>query len=406
MSSNTIITPTIIAKEGLFQLENNLVMANNVHTEYKKEFVKIGDSVNIRRPVKFTSTDGATLAKQDVKESYTSITIDTRKHVGWGFNTNDLTLKIEEYAKRYLEPAGIRLANDIDYALCQLYSAFWLSAGTPGTTPNQFSMLGDIATVMDNGAVPDDGNRKLVLTPAARWSMADAMKGIYDNSMPRDMVRKGMLGQLANFSIYGDQNTPMHTTGARVTDPAILVKGANQTSNSDPTALSMSFAIDGFVADTADSVKAGDVFTIANVYAVNPVSKATTGQLQRFVVNTSATPASGIIAALNISPAIVTTGAYQNVDSVPANDALITFMGSTSTAYAQNLAFHRNAMALVTVPLMLPDGAAFKARIQHNGISLRVVKDYSIIDDEDIIRLDILFGKKAIYRDLGARLWG
>lgn len=404
--STSLLTPSIIAMEGLFQLENNTVMAGNVYTEYRKEFVKIGDTVTIRKPVKFASTSGATLQRQDVQEGSTSIVISTRKHVGWAFVSQDLTLTIDKYSERYIKPAGIRLANDVDTSLTGLYSSLWMSAGTPGTTPNAFSTLGDMATVLDNGAVPDDGDRKLVLNPAARWSMADALKGIYDNSMPRDMVRKGLLGQLANFEIYGDQNVARHTTGTRTGDTAVLVNGNNQHSNTTPTANSQAaFSFKGFTADSG-SVKAGDVFTIASVYAVNPVSKVSTGQLQRFViVSDSTTPSSGIATA-TISPAIVTTGAYQNVDSAPVDGAAVTFMGAASTVYPQNLAFHKNALALVTVPLILPDGATFKARVQNGGISIRVVKDYSIIDDEDIIRLDIMYGVKAIYPDLGGRLWG
>lgn len=403
--SNNIVTSSMIAKEGLFQLHNSLVMSMLVHREYKKEFVKVGNSVSIRKPVRFTSTDGATLNKQDVTEGTTSITINKRKHVAWGFVSEDMTLSIEKYSERYLQPAGIQLGNDVDYDLTGLYSELSLSGGTPGTTPSSFASLGTLAGYQDDAAVPDDGKRRLVLNPAARWSMADALKGVYDNSMPKDFIRKGLLGKVANYQIYGDQNIVQHTCGARVDDAAILVDNGTLNSNSSPQADSMTMHFDGFGADTANSLVVGDVLTIADVYEVNPINKQTTGRLRQFVVTANVTP-SGNEADVTISPAIVSTGPYQNVDAAPVDGAAVTVMGTNSTAFPQNLAFHRNALALVMCPLALPDGAAFKARSSHDGVSMRVVKDFSIIDDEDIIRLDILYGVKAIYPGLGARYWG
>lgn len=403
--SNSLLTPTVIAREGLMQLKNNLVMAMNVHREYKNEFVKIGDSVTIRRPVKFTAVSGATRQNQDAKEGSTSITIGDRWHTSWAFTTQDLTLTIEKYSERYIKPAIIVLANKVDSRLLSLYYTLWMSAGTPGTTPNSFSQLGDLATILDEGAVPDDMMRKLVLSPKARWSMADALKGIYDASMPKELIRKGLLGRLANFDIFGDQNVATHTTGLLNGTP--IVDGANQHSNSTPTVLSQTLHIDGPTASQTGWAKAGDVFTIADVYSVNPVSKASTGRLQQFTVLADANSGSGAgDTDLTIAPAIVTSGAYQTVDSVPADDAAITFLGTASTSYPQNLGFHKNALALVTVPLQLPESAGFKARVQSDGYSMRVVKDYDIDNDEEIIRLDIMFGVKSIYPELGGRLWG
>lgn len=403
--SNTLLTPTVIANEALMQLENSLVMTGNVHRQYKNEFVKVGDTVTIRRPVKFVAKDGAALQSQEVKESSDTIVIDTRKHVSWPFSSQDLTLTIEKYAERYIKPAGIELGNVVDVALASLYWAFWKSSGTPGVTPNSFAVLGDAATMLDEAAVPDDGQRKLILNPKARWALADALKGIYDNSMPKELIRKGKLGTLANFEIFGDQNVKMHTTGLLNGTP--LVDGASQHSNTTPTALTTTLHIDGPTASQTAWAKQGDVFTIAGVFSVNPRNRTTTGRLQQFTVTATVNSGGGAgDTDLVISPPIVTTGAYQTVDSIPADDAALTFLGAASTSYPQNLAYHKNALALVMCPLVLPDSAGFKARVTDNGVSIRVVKDYSIIDDEETVRLDILFGGKAIYADLGSRLWG
>src|SRR3990167_886970 len=403
--ANVLVTPTIIANEAIMQLENNLVMGQNVHLDYKKEFVKIGQSVSIRKPVKFEAISGTTRQHQDVQEGTFSLSIDQHFHTSWGFSAVDLTLTVEQYNERYISPATIVLANKVDLSLAGLSSSLWASGGTPGTTPNTFAALGNQAALMDDMAVPDDGRRKLVLNPRSRWAMADGLKGIFDAAMAKDMIRKGLLGKLANFELYGDQNIRRHTNGVHGGTP--LVDAPVATSNSTPQATSQTLHIDGATASQANWAKAGDVFTIADVYDVNPVSKETTGSLKQFVVVDTVTSGAGAgDTDLTISPAIVTSGPYQNVSAIHVDGAAITFVGSPSVVYPQNLAYHRNALALVFVPLELPDSVNFKARTQHEGYSLTVVKDYDIDNYEEVIRVDERFGVKAIYPDTGTRLWG
>lgn len=406
--ANTLITPQIIAKEALFHLENNVIMGQNVHRQYKREFVKIGDSVTIRKPVKFIAVDGAARSNQDVIEQTTSIVINQRKHVSWNFSTVDLTLTIEEYAERYIKPAMIQLANQIDRSLCVEGAAeFFNQSGTPGTTPADFTALANTAQKMDEEPVPDDGMRKLVLNPAARWAMADGMGGtgsggIFNADIVHGMVRRGMLGQLANFDIYGDQNIAVHTvgqyTGAPLVNDAAFVNDTNVIN------------FDGMVGAQVGALVKGDIFTIDGVFSVNDVSKESTGVLQQFVVLADVTTAAGAGAA-TVFPTLndgttASTAAYQTVSALPADNAPITIVGTANTGYPQNLAFHENALALVTIPLELPDSATFKARADWRGYSIRVIKDYDIDTDEEIIRLDILYGVKAIYPELGVRLWG
>ena len=402
--ANAIITPSMIAKEALMQLENNLVMGNNVHKEYKKEFVKVGSSVSIRKPVKFVASDGATRVNQDVEEATTTFSIDKRKHVSWKFSTNDLTMSIEQYSERYIRPAMIALANQVDADLCALYKNVFNFSGTAGTTPATFAALGGAARKLDECAVPDDGMRKLVLNPAARWSMADALKTTYNPGIASDMVRKGLLGQVANFEIFGDQNIKSHTKGTATGTP--LVNGGSQNvtyAASTAGGTSQSLVTDGWTNSVTGILKAGDKFTIAGVYSVNPISKVSTGNLQQFTVLADAdSGASTGPATLSISPAIITSGPYQTVDAAPADNAAITVLAS----YAANLAFHKNAFGLVTCPLELPDGAAFKARESSDGLSVRVVKDYDIANDDDIIRLDILYGTKVLYPEMACVLLG
>ncbi len=399
--ANTLLTPTVIAKEALMQLENVLGMASNVHREYKKEFVKIGEIVTIRKPVKFRAKDGAVLDTVDVLERSTSVVINKRKHVAWKFSSAELTLTIEEYAKRYIRPAMIALANQVDVDGLALYKDIYNCVGTPGTTPNSFANVALVSRRLSDEAVPQDA-WKLVLNPAAAWAIAGGQIALYNPDLVKQTYQKGTIGPVAGFNAMMDQNVDVHTVGAYGGTP--LMAGATAEG-------ATSLATDGWTASTM-VLKAGDVFTIAGVYAVNPVSGKSTGVLRQFVATADVTSAGGGTATIPISPVIYSAAAnetylpYQTVTALPADNAAITVMGTASTPYPMNLGFHENAFGLVTVPIELPDGAAFKARESYNGLSVRVVKDYDITNDEDIIRLDIMYGWKTLYPELGCRLIG
>lgn len=411
----TIVTPDMIAKEALMQLENNLVAANRVHREYKKEFTGgQGASVSIRKPVKFYTADGATRVNQDVEEKTTTITVDQRKHVSWKFATQDLTLSIEQYSERYIKPAMITLANTVDRSILGLYKAAWNSVGTPGNTPNSYAAVAGAAQRLDEMAVGSD-NRSMMLNPAAHYAVAGGqltLEAIGNKGV--GAYEESKVGRVAKFDTFSTQNIPNHTVGVATGSPA--VNGATQNvtyENAVGSNWSQTLATDGWTNSTTGILRAGDVFTIDGVYAVNPVpGEGATGKiqmpyLQQFTVLADANSgASTGPASLTISPPIITSGPFQTVSAAPANDAPITVLGTGGSAYPQNIGFHKNAFALVTVPLEMPDGAAFKARESHNGLSVRVVKDYDIDSDEDIIRLDILYGVKAVYPDLACRLWG
>lgn len=408
--ANTVVTPSMIAKEALFQLKNNLIFSNQVYRQYEKEFTGgQGSTVSIRKPVKFVTSDGATRVNQDVEEKTTSIVVDQRKHVSWNFSTQDLTLSIEEYSKRYIQPAVITLAQTMDAKGYDLYKAVWNAVGTPGTTPSNFASVAATAQRLDEMAVPP-ASRSVVLNPAAAYAIAGNQTTLaaWDGKV-KSAYEAATLGPIANLMTYSSQNIKNHTVGTKAGTP--LVNGAaqnvtyaNSTGNNTQTIIT-----DGWTASSA-VLKAGDIITFANTFAVNPVpqetSKTVLPYLQQFVVINDVTADGTGNATLTISPAIITSGPYQTVSAAPADNAAITVLGTASTAYPQNMAFHTNAFALVTVPLEMPDGAAFKARENADGLSIRVIKDYDISADVDIIRLDILYGWKAIYPDLAARLFG
>lgn len=406
--ANALITPSVIAKEALAQLENNLVMGNSVHREYKKEFVKVGTSVSIRKPVKFYTADGAVRINQDVEEANTSIAIDQRKHVSWKFSTQDLTLTIEDYSERYIKPAAITLAQTIDAKGYDLYKKVWNQVGTPGTVPGTYAEVSPVAQRMDEMAVPSE-HRYLALNPAAHYKIAGDQVGLQNPAMIKTAYEQAQIGRIAAMDAFSAQNVKSHAVGAHGGTPLVNGGSQNVTYAAAKNTNTQTLVTDGW-ANSTTVLKEGDVFTLAGVFAVNPVpGEGATGKtvlpyLQQFVVTADTASDGAGNATVSISPAIITSGPYQTVDAAPADNAQVSVIGTASTAYPQNLGFHKNAFALVTCPLEMPDGAPWKSRESHNGLSIRVVKDYDIATDDEIIRMDVLYGWKAIYPDLACRL--
>lgn len=392
VATNTLLTPSIISKETLVMLENNLVAAGKVNRQFENQFVKIGSSLTVRKPNQFAVSSGPALNVQNVVEPSTSITISNQKHVDFSFSSVELTLTIEEFSERYLKPGASQLANQLDYDVIGNWSQINNEVGTPGTVPANFAALAAVGQRMDEGAVPQDG-RCLILNPAAYWSMANGLTTLYVNKVAEPAL-KGYLANIANFEIYMDQNIQAQTLGAYAGTPT--VNGASQTGSSLVTA--------GWTASIADLLNVGDTFTIAGVFAVNPRSKQSTTHLQQFVVTAQASSSAGGASTLSIYPAITPTGAYQNVTASPANGAAITVVGTANTSYAQNLAFTRDCIGLVTVPLELPEGVDFKARETYKNISMRIIRAYDINNDVFPCRMDILYGTTCFYPELGCRL--
>jgi len=396
----TLLTPSIIAKESLMQLVNHLAMSRHVYTAFKNEFVKVGQTITVRMPNRFRSTKTQAISKTIIAEPSTSITMATQAHVAWEFSSVELTTTIEDYSKRYITPAVQTLANTVDDDLCGLYKYIANSVGTPGTTPATFAVLGNAQAVLSDNGVPSSG-RVGILNPDANWALADGLKGTFAQQVAKDIITKGYLGTIADLSLYEDQNIQRHTTGAFTAGATPLMLGATLTG-------ATTISTNGWDAGN-NTVKAGDVFTIAGVYDVNPLSGKSTGKLKKFTVRTNTTSIAGAMATLPISPTIVygATNPYSNVSALPLTTAALTFLGTESTEYPQNLIFRPEAFALVTVPIEMPSNVwGARESDPDAGLSIRVVKMYDIDADTEICRLDILYGMAAIYPELAVRLWG
>jgi hypothetical protein len=411
MPNTPLLVPSVIAKEALMQLKNALVFGKLAHRQYKKEFAKVGDTVTIRKPVKFVTQDGSTRQNQDVEEGSTSIKIDQRKHVSWNFSTQDLTLSIEDYSERYVKPAMITLAQTVDTYGAALYRKIWNVVGTPGTTPANYAAAGAVAQRMTEMAVPKQ-DRRAVMTSEAFHKIAGTLTTLNMPQQAADAWATGEIGNLAGLNTHESVNLRSHTVGTKAGTP--LVNGAGQVSLYRDVMKTgvQTLSTKGWTASSAGVLREGDVFTIGGVFAVNPVpgeggtGKTVLPYLQQFVVRSVANSDASGNAALTISPAIIVSGPYQTVSAAPADSAPITIVGAANQVFPQNLCFHKNALAMVTVPLEMPDSVLWKAQESAEGLSIRLVKDYDINSDAEIVRADILFGWEAIYPDLAVRLAG
>lgn len=416
--ANSVITPTRVVREGLILLDNMLVWPKLVYTDYADEFVEgTGRSVTIRRPVSYVGRETMVMSAQDTEEGSTTVSIDKIAGVDIQFSDIERTLDITDFRKRFLTPAMRTIANTIDRGIAAKVAGFWNHTGTIGNTMDSWADFARGPQRLDEMAVPDS-DRYAVLTSADGYGIASALTGVYVNNIAKTAIEEAELPKLAGIdNAYRSQNVTSVTTGTRTNGAGLLSNGASQTStwSSVKTTYAQDLICDGFGA--AATVKAGEVFTIgtlaAGMVAVNPVpsvtgSKPALPYLQQFVVTTDATADGSGNITLNISPPIITSGAYQTVSMTSANtnDLNLVFLGNASTTIPLNAAFHRNAIAFVNRPLVMPSGVTECARETYKGISMRFAPVWDGINSVQKWRLDVIYGVKTLDGRLGVRMSG
>jgi hypothetical protein len=394
----------MITRKALEILENNLVITRNVNRQYDDSFAvsgaKIGSTLRIRLPDRALVTDGAALQVQDDAEQSTTLTVASQKHIGVNFTTAELTLQLDDFAERVLKPRISQLASSIDADVANAYKAIFNTVGTPGVSPATALVLLQAQQKLNESAA-GMAPRYATVNPAANAGLVNGLSGFFNPTTTiSQQFKNGMMGTgvLGFDEINMSQSIKVHTTGSRA--GTILVNGAVSTQGQS------TISIDGLTGAT-DTVTVGDVFTIANVFAVNPQTRESTGSLQQFVVTAAQTGVSNALANMAISPPIYTsTNALATVDSFPADNAAVTFVGTASTSYPQNLIYHKDAITFATADLVMPQGVDMAARANHNGISLRVVRQYDINNDRMPCRIDVLYGFSTIRPQMACRLWG
>jgi len=399
--SNSILTIDMITRKSLEILENNLVITRNVNRQYDDSFAvngaKIGSTLRIRLPDRALVTDGAALQVQDDNEQFTTLTVASQKHIGVNFTSAELTMQLDDFAERVLKPRISQLASSIDADVANSYKFIGNTVGTPGTTPaTSLVLLQAQQKLNENAAVMNP--RYATVNPAANAGLVEGLKGLFN---PTDTIsrqfKNGMMGVgvLGFDEINMSQSIKQFTTGSRAatggtTSAAVTAEGA--------TSIAMTVG-------SGVTVKQGDVFTIANVYSVNPQTRESTGSLFQFVAVADATAVSTAI-TVTVAPIYSAANALATVDTLPTNSAAVVFVGAASTQYPQNLVYHKDAITFATADLLLPQGVDMAARAVHNGISLRVVRQYDINNDRLPCRIDVLYGFSVIRPQMGVRMWG
>ena len=409
--ANDFKNTSLVTRYAVKEFLNSLVMAAKVDRQLDEKNVfagKVGSSVQVRRPVLFEASSGAAISSTpDLEEGTVTVTLDQRKKVNFAVTSQDLTLNIEDANERYIKPAMQELAQQVESAIADSYSSIYNFSGTPGTTPSTFLAVGGAGSVMSKLGVPKKG-RCAFYDADASLALANGLSSVFPQKIANKAIEEAAIGRYAGFDIYESNSLAMHTVGVATGTP--LINGASQ----DTTyALSkdtdtQSLITDGWTNSTTGILKAGDVITIAGVNSVNRKTRQDTGSLAQFVVTADAdSGASTGPATLTISPAIITSGAFQTVTAAPADNAAITVVtGTGGTAYPQNLSFHKNAITLATAQLDTPSEGAVSSRENFDGISIRTVRQYNATSDETIYRFDILFGVKVQNAGFACRVTG
>ena len=401
--SNSILTIDMITRKALEILENNLVITRNVNRQYDDSFAvegaKIGSTLRIRLPDRALVTDGAALQVQDDNEQFTTLTVASQKHIGVNFTSAELTMQLDDFAERVLKPRISQLASSIDADVATSFKSIYQSVGTPGTVPSTSLVLLQAQQKL-NEAAAVMSPRYATVNPAANAGLVEGMKGLFN---PTDTIsrqfKNGMMGEgvLGFEEINMSQSISQHTTGTTPTLPIV----ASTVTAEGSTSLAISFS------SGSPTFRIGDVFTVANVFAVNPQTRQSTGSLQQFVVTANLDISSTTTGTLTVSPAMYTSAnALATINAFPASGAALTFLGGSATAYPQNLIYHKDAITFATADLLLPQGVDMASRQVHNGISMRIVRQYDINNDRLPCRIDVLYGFSAIRPQMACRLWG
>ena len=392
--ANTLLTPTAVTREALRILHQKLTFIGSINRQYDSAFAKsgakIGDSLKIRLPNEYVVRSGATLTTRDTVETSTTLQVATQKGVDLNFTSVDLTLSLDDFASRILEPAMSVLAANIEAdALTMRNDVYQMVDGDAAAL--SFNHIMRAEQILTDALCPPDNNRNVLLSTAHNVTLVDALKGLFNaQEAVAKQYREGMMGRTAGMDFARSTQMTDKLTGTAAKTTAYLVNGASQTG--------AALTVDGGIT----TLLVGDIITLAGVYRVHPETKASTGVLQQFVVTANSGTSATSIA---ISPEIVTSGARQNVSGSPADNAAIVKVGAgASESYSGSLAYHKDAFAFATADLVMPSGVDFAKREVYDGISMRIVRQYDINNDKFPCRLDVLYGFKTIRPQLACRI--
>lgn len=394
--ANTLLTPQAITREALNVLHQKLNFIGNINRQYDDSFAKsgakIGDSLRIRLPNQYTVRSGATLAAQDTTERSVTLQVNNQKGVDLNFTSADLTMSLDDFSQRIIEPAMAVLAATLEADALSMALDVYNNVNNIGSAVT-FQKLMMARKVLNDALAPMDSNRSIILNTQDNVDLVDGLKGLFqDSNAIKQQYKEGSMGRTGGFDFYENTLIGSQATGTAASATGYTVNGAVTTNGSTTVTL----------AAGATTFKKGDIVTFAGCNRVHPETKTDTGSLHQFVVTADYAGGAGV---LSISPAVYTSGGSQNVTAtgIP-NGANVVKIGGASAIYKPSLAFHRDAFAFATADLVKPNGVDFAARETFDGISMRIVRNYDINNDTFPCRLDVLYGFKTIRPQLACRI--
>lgn len=396
--ANSLLTVQQITREALRVLHQKLTFIGSINrqydSQYAKEGAKIGSDLKIRLPNQYTVTNGAVMSAQETDEQSTTLSVSTQKHVGINFSTAELTLSLDDFSSRILDPAMAVLAASMEADAYSMYKDVYQIVDSD-TVALAFSDILKGRKALNDALAPMDNNRTALLSTTHAVKIVDALKTLQEDSGSLSkQYREGRMYRAAGFDFSESTHANDHTTGT-----AAKTTGYVMNTSTGLTSGSGTLTISG----GSTTFLKGDVITIADVYRVHPETKVSTGALQQFVV----TADSGASAtSLSVSPAPVTSGARQNVSlvSAGASKALVKVGAGASELLNSSMVYHRDAFAFASADLVMPKGIDFAAREVYDGISMRIVRQYDIVNDKLPCRVDVLYGYKSIRPQLACRI--
>ena len=337
-------------------------------------------------PNQYTVRSGATLSANDTVEKKVDLQVATQKGVDLSFSSAELTMDIDDFSSRIIEPAMAVLAATMESDALGMYKDVYNLVDNAGSAIT-FKKFATGRKVLTDNLAPTS-NRCVQLCTQDNLDFVDTVKGLYqDSASIAKQYKEGLVGSTVGFGkIFENTLLARHTLGGE--DGNYITNGAAQ----DGTSL---------IIDTGTgTIKEGDVFTIAGVNRVHPETKVDTGVLQQFVC--SADSAGGGV-TITMTPELIASGGYQNVSAKAADGVAVTFAGTASGTDDLSLGYHRDAFVFATADLEMPKGVDFSAREVYDGISIRLVRDYDIANDLFPCRLDVYYGYKAVRPELAVR---
>ena len=404
--SNQVLTPVMITNKAVIILANLCQMPKLVSSQYSDQFAKngakIGAVLNVRKPARFIGRQGPGLATEDQTETQVPLVLTTQFGVDVQFSSQELTLSLDDFSDRVLKPQLEVVGNRIDRDGLLQYQAIPNLVGSPGTPPATLaSVLAVRQRLLEMGA-PDDNQMSLVLGPDANTSLINGLGSLFNSQqLISEQYKTGMMQPVAGLKVYIDQNVVTQIVGPLGGSPQVNGGGQSMTSG---WAYSQNLLTNNWTAAAAARLNPGDVFTINNVFSVNPQNRQSTGKLAQFVVQSAVSSDVTGAATIPIVPAIISAGQFQNVTVAPAAGAALTVVGSAGQQLGQNLGFHKSCMTVAFADLILPRGVDMAERRVWKDISVRVIRAYDINNDRFPSRTDVLYGYKVIYPEMGVRL--